>query len=139
MPSIRKVIAFVVAVTSGVLLFISGNHGPTGTYKLIIDQLHNFIQNQQILQTANVLATILITISLAGGLAVIVGGILILMNHVGTGKLAISLGAGVGIPWLILLAITLITAQQVAAVIAEYSTIGWTGMILALAARMVAK
>jgi hypothetical protein len=122
-----------------VLLLISGIHGPTGTYQIVIDQLPNLTQNQQILQIANTLAAILIAISLAGGLAVIAGGILILMNRVGTGKFAIGLGLGSGIPWLIMLATTLITTQQVAAVVAEYSTIGWAGIVLALAARTIAK
>lgn len=135
----KRSVAFILAVFAGVLLLASGIHGPTGTYQLIIDQLPHFIQNQLILQIANTLALILITISLAGGLAVIAGGILILMNRVGTGKLAIGLGAGVGIPWLIMLAVTLITTQQVAAVVAEYSTTGWAGIILAFVARTIAK
>lgn len=121
------------------LLLISGVRGPAGTYQIVIDQLPKLTQNQQILQIANTVAAILIAISLAGGLAVIAGGILILMNRVGTGKLAIGLGAGSVIPWLIMLAITLITTQQVAAVVAEYSTIGWAGIVLALAARTIAK
>lgn len=121
------------------LLLVSGIRGPTGTYQMVIDQLPKLTQDQQILQIANTAAAILIAISLAGGLAVIAGGILILMNRVGTGKFVIGLGAGSAIPWLIMLAVTLITTQQVAAVVAEYSTIGWAGIILALAARTIAK
>jgi hypothetical protein len=139
MPNSRRLVAFVPAIIAGVFLLLSGIHGPTGTYQLIIDQLPNFITNQQILQTVNTVALILITISLAGGFAVIAGGILLLMNRVGTGKWVISLGAGVGIPWLIMLAITLITTGQVAAVVAEYSIIGWIGIILAFTARTIAK
>ena len=139
MPNTKRAVAFVLAVIAGVCLLSSGIHGPTGTYQLIIDQLPQFIQNQQILQIANTLALILITISLAGGLAVIAGGILVLLNRVSMGRWLMGLGVGVGIPWLIMLAITLITTQQVAAVVAEYSTIGWTGIILAFIARTVAK
>jgi hypothetical protein len=106
---------------------------------LIIDNLPQFIQDQQILQIVNFVALILITISLAGGLAVIAGGILILANRVGTGRLLIGLGAGIGIPWLIMLAITLITTGQVASVLAEYSSTGWVGIILAFIARAIAK
>ncbi len=139
MPNSARSVTFVVAVIAGVFLLASGIRGPTRTYQLIIDQLPQFIQNQQILQIANTLALILITISLAGGLAVIAGGILILLNRVGTGKWVIGLGAGVGIPWLIMLVVTLITTQQVAAIVAEYSTIGWAGIILAFLARTIAK
>ena len=139
MPNVTRSVAFILAIIAGVLLLASGIHGPTGTYQLIIDQLPQFIQNQQILQIANTLALILITVSLAGGLAVIAGGILFLLNRVSTGKWVISLGAGVGILWLIMLVVTLITTQQVAAVIAEYSTLGWAGVILAFIARTIAK
>jgi hypothetical protein len=139
MPKTTRVVAFAVAIVAGIFLLISGIHGPTETYQTIIDLLPQFIQNQQILQIANTVATILITISLAGGLAVIAGGVLILMSRVGTGKFVISLGIGVGLPWLIMLTITLITTHQVAAVFAEYSTIGWAGIILAIAARTIAK
>jgi len=135
----RRLATFVVAVVAGVLLLASGTHGPIGTYQAIKDLLPRFTQNQQILQIANIVILILITVSLAGGLAVIAGGILILTNRVGTGKLLISLGTGVGIPWLIFLAITLITTQQVTAILTEYSAIGWSGIILAFAARTIAK
>jgi hypothetical protein len=139
MPKTIRLVTFGVATIAGAFLLISGIHGPTETYETIIHLLPQVIQNQQILQIANALATILITISLAGGLAVIAGGVLILVSRVGTGKFVISLGIGVGLPWLIMLAITFITTQQVAAVIAEYSTIGWAGIILAIAARTIAK
>jgi hypothetical protein len=139
MPKSIRLIAFAVAVVAGALLLTSGIRGPIGTYQTIIDLLPHFIQDQQILQIANTVAAILITISLAGGLAVIAGGVLILMNRVGTGKFVIGLGTGVGVPWLIMLVITLITAQQVASAVAEYSAIGFAGLILAVAARTIAR
>lgn len=139
MARIMRSVAFVLAVIAGVLLLVSGIHGPTEAYQLIVDMLPQLIQNQQILQIVNTIALILITVSLAGGLAVIAGGILILMNRVGTGRLLIGLGAGIGIPWLIMLAITLVTTQQVATVVAEYSTTGWVGLILAFMAGAIAK
>jgi hypothetical protein len=139
MPKSIRVITFVVAAIAGVFLLVSGIHGPTDTYETIIDLLPQFIQDQQILQIASVVAAILISISLAGGVAVIGGGVLILMGGVGTGRFVISLGLGVGLPWLLMLAIVFITTQQVAAVIAEYSTVGWAGIILAIVARTIAK
>jgi hypothetical protein len=139
MPSSRRVAAFVLALVAGIFLLLSGIHGPTGTYQLVIDQLPKFISNQQILQIVNTVMLILIAISLAGGFAVIAGGILFLLGRVGTGKFVIGLGLGVGLLWLIALAVTLFTTQQVAAAIAEYSSIGWAGIILAYVARTVAK
>ena len=139
MPNVTRSVAFALAAIAGVLLLISGIRGPTESYQLIINELPKFIQDQQILQIANTLALILITISLAGGLAVIAGGILIILNRVGTGKWLIGLGVGVGIPWLIMLIVTLVTTGQVATAIAEYSSIGWAGIILAFVARTIAK
>jgi hypothetical protein len=139
MPKIVRIVAFVLAVVAGVLLLISGIHGPSETYQLIIDNLPLFIQDQQILQIANMVALILITISLAGGIAVIAGGIPILANRRGIGRWLIGLGAGIGIPWLIMLAITLMTTGQVASVLAEYSSTGWVGLILAFIAGAIAK
>jgi hypothetical protein len=139
MSDARRWVAVALAAVAGVLLLISGIRGPVGTYQLVREQLPTFIQNQQVLQIVNTVAVILIAISLAGGLSVLAGAFLIYRNHVGTGKLLIGLGAGVGIPWLIMLAITLITTQQVAAVIAQHSSIGWIGVILAFAARTIAK
>ncbi len=139
MPKIVRAVAFVLASIAGVLLLASGIHGPTETYQLIIDNLPRFIQDQQILQIANIIALILITISLAGGLAVIAGGVLILVNRVGTGRLLIGLGAGIGIPWIILLVITLISTQQIGTVLAEYSSTGWIGLVLAFIAAMIAR
>ena len=139
MPKSIRVITFVVAAIAGVFLLVSGIHGPTDTYETIIDLLPQFIQDQQVLQIASVVAAILISISLAGGAAVIGGGVLILMGRVGTGRFVISLGLGVGLPWLLMLAIVFITTQQVAAVIAEYSTVGWAGIVLAIVARTIAR
>ena len=139
MPKSVRVITFVVAAIAGVFLLVSGIHGPTDTYETIIDLLPQFIQDQQVLQIASVVAAILISISLAGGAAVIGGGVLILMGRVGTGRFVISLGLGVGLPWLLMLAIVFITTQQVAAVIAEYSTVGWAGIVLAIVARTIAR
>jgi hypothetical protein len=139
MSDVRRWVAIVLSAVAGVLLLISGIRGPAGTYELVLEQLPLFIQNQQVLQVVNTVALILIALSLAGGLSVLAGAFLIYKNHVGTGKLLIGLGAGVGIPWLILLAISLITSGQVAAVIAQHSSIGWIGVILAFAARTIAK
>jgi hypothetical protein len=135
----RRWVATVLSIVVGVLLLVSGIRGPVGTYELVQEQLPLFIENQQVLQVANTVALVLIAISLAGGLSVLAGAFLIYKNHIGTGKLLIGLGAGVGIPWLIMLAITLVTSGQVAAVIAQHSTIGWIGVILAFAARTIVK
>ena len=116
-----------------------GNPRTHRNYQLLLQELPKIIQNQQVLQIANTIAAILIAMSLAGGLSVLAGAIIIYKNHVSTAKLLISLGAGVGIPWLIMLAVSLITTGEVAAVIAQHSSLCWIGVILALAVRIIAK
>jgi len=138
-PKTTSLVSFVLATIAGVFLLISGIHGPTEIYETIIEFLPLFTQNQQILQIANTLATILITIALAGGLAVIAGGVLILLGRVGTGKFVISIGIGSVLLWLVTLAVALITTQSVDAVISEYSMTGSAGIVLAIAAGTIAK
>jgi hypothetical protein len=139
MPKSARIITFAIAAIAGVFLLISGFHGPVETYDVTLGLLSRLIQNQQILQIASIVATVLIGISLAGGLAVIGGGSLILLGRVGTGKFVIDLGLGVGLLWLVIIAVTFVSAHQVAAAFAEYSTVGWTGIILAIVARIMAK
>lgn len=135
----RRIAAFVIATIAGILLLLTGIQGPIGLYQTIIDLLPNLIQNQQILQIANIIAAVIIGIALAGGLAVIAGGILILINHVTIGKFVIAIGTGAGIIWLILLLITLLSTQQVNTIIERYNLFGWTGLILSFIARLIAK
>ena len=139
MPKSARIITFAIAAIAGVFLLISGFHGSVETYDVTLGLLSRLIQNQQILQIASIVATVLIGISLAGGLAVIGGGSLILLGRVGTGKFVIDLGLGVGLLWLVIIAVTFVSAHQVAAAFAEYSTVGWTGIILAIVARIMAK
>jgi len=132
-------VSIVFAAVVGVLLLVSGVRGPIGTYELVRTQLPSVLGNSQFLQVVNFVALVFIAIALGGGLSVLVGAFLIYRDHVGTGKVFIGLGAGVGIPWLIMLAVTLVTSGEVATVVAQHTSLGWAGVILAFAARLVAK
>jgi hypothetical protein len=135
----RRIAAFIIAAIAGMLLLLTGIKGPISLYQTIKDALPNLIQNQAIIQIADKIAAIFIAIALAGGLAVIAGGIIIFFNHITIGKLVIAIGTGVGIVWLILLSITLLTTLQVSTVIGQYSLLGWIGLILSYIARITAK
>jgi hypothetical protein len=139
MPQSRNLVAAALSVVAGMLLIISGTHGPIGTYEFILQKLPTLINDELILSIAGTIALVLITISLLGGFIVIAGAYLIYKDHARTGKLAIGLGTGAGIPWLILILLTLVTAKDTSTVLAQYSTIGWIGIITALAARFTAK
>ena len=135
----RRIAAFLIATIGGILLLLTGTQGPIGLYQTIVAFLPNLTQNQQILAAADVIATIFIVIALAGGLAVIAGGIIILFNHVTIGKFVIAIGTGVGLVWLILLMVTLLITLQLSIVIERYTPFGWVGLILSFIARIIAK
>jgi hypothetical protein len=139
MPERRNLAAAILAAVSGVLLIISGTQGPIGIYQFILQKLPTFINNELLLSIARTIALVLISISFVGGFVVIAGGYLIFKGHGTTGKLAIGLGAGAGIPWLILMLVTLITTQDASSVLAQHSIVGWVGIITAFAARFNAK
>lgn len=139
MPRKRNVVAAVLSFFAGILCIVSGTHGPKGTYEFIIRILPMLVNDELILSIARVIALVLISISLLGGFIVLAGAYLIYKDHGRTGKLAIGLGTGAGIPWLILILVTLATAEDASTVLAQYSTIGWMGIIMALTARFLAK
>jgi len=87
--------------------------------------------------------TILLYIAALGGIAVIIGGILIAMERVGTGKFVIGLGAGVGLFGLIITLVEAYLAGGVAA-LTDFLTlvsqsIAWIGVIMSIVARSMAK
>ena len=87
--------------------------------------------------------TILLYIASLGGIAVIIGGILIAMERIGIGKFVIGLGAGVGLFGLIIMLVEAYLAGGVAA-LTEILTlisqsIAWIGVIMSIVARSRAK
>lgn len=127
------------AVVAGSILIVSGTKGPVGLLSIVLQKVSQFTTDATILQLTSALALILIIISSIGGFVVIVGGILIFVNHVRTGKLAITMGAGVGIPWLVFIVLTLIVTQEFQPIIAQHSVVGWMGIAMSFAARIIAK
>lgn len=135
----RNLIAAVLAIIAGSLLVVSGTRGPIGIYQFILQKLSSIVNNELLLSIVGATALALIIISLLGGFIVILAGYLIGRGHGTTGKLLIGLGAGAGIPWLILMFVTLVTAQDTSSILAQHSIMGWMGIIAALAARFLAK
>lgn len=139
MPQTRNLIAAMLSIVAGILLIISGTRGPIGIFEFILQKLPSVINSELLLSIAGTLALILMSISLLGGFVVIAGGCLIYRGRGTTGKLAIGLGSGAGIPWLIFILLALVTEQDTFSVLAQHSVIGWVGIITALAARFIAK
>jgi hypothetical protein len=136
MSALRNLLSFALSVPAGILLLLKGITGPSEAYSWLLDYLNSGIITDEL--TLNIITTtllILIFISSLGGIAVIAGGFLVWKNHVSTGKLLISLGAGVGVFWVLFLLLTLASTGDV---FSQYSVIGWIGLILAFLARLVA-
>jgi signal transduction histidine kinase len=136
--SARNRTAAIIAIIGGILLLIGGSTGMAG----FLSELSNIIQD--LLGGENqVVATIfwiLIIIATLGGLAVIIGGLLIYKNHIIIGKILITLGAGMGIIGLI---ISLISALAQGESIQFFSWLTTSflgvGIVLTLVARFMAK
>ncbi len=139
MPEMRKLLVFVLSIVAGGLLIISGPQGPVASYETIIQKLSLFIKDTVIISIATATAGVLIALSSFGGLIVIVGGYLVYSKHVSTGKLMIGFGGGAGIPLLLLMLWTIVSTQDLSTVMAQHSATGWTGIVLSLIARTVAK
>lgn len=131
---------FLLSIVSGILLVIAGIHGSIGAYGTILSMLALFFQDARVLSFLEILVLILVFVASLGGFSVMFGGYLIYKSQVRLGKLIIALGAGVGIPGLLLVLINvLLVKQEFSAVIAQYGIMGWTGIILSLIARIDAK
>ena len=133
----RNFLSFAISVPAGILLLLKGITGPSETYSWLLNYLSSGIIADKLIQSIiTTTLLVLIFISSLGGIAVISGGFLVWKNHVSIGKLLISLGAGVGFLWVIFLVFALVSTGDV---FSQYSVIGWTGLILAFAARLLAK
>jgi hypothetical protein len=134
--------AFLLALVGGVCLLIAGISGGVGLYAMAFMEIS--LLYPQLTPIISIVLPILSTIASLGGIAVIIGGILILGVRLTTGKLLIMLGAGVGLLGVILglasgLAGGLTLVQSAQAVFATYQLVGWIGIALSMLARMMAK
>ncbi len=135
----RNVTAAGLSAVAGGLYIVSGTHGPVATYEFILQNLPRVVRDEFILSAARTVAFILIGVSFLGGFVLLLGAYLIYRGHGRSGKLAIGLGTGAGIPWLILTLVTLVVTGNEMNVLAQYSTLGWLGFFMAFAARFIAK
>ncbi len=139
MPEKRNLLVLVFSLLGGALLIVSGTRGPLGIYETILQNLPLFIKDSAVLSIATAVAAILITLSSLGGLIVIIGGYLVYRKHVSIGKLMIGFGGGAGIPFLLFLLLTIFNTHELLTVVTQHSLTGWTGILLSLIARTLAK
>lgn len=125
--------AMIVAILAGILLLISGISG-LATWETIKDFVINNIIDNSFVQ---IIFAVLIFIASLGGISVIIGGLLIGKDKIRTGKLFISLGAGLGIIGLIFSIIVAIMENNL--IIGSYFSVGFIGLILSIIARLMVK
>ena len=129
----KKKQAMIIAIFAGILLLISGVSG-LATWEAIRNFVTSNIIDNYIVQ---IIFAILIFIASLGGLSVIIGGLLIGRDKIRTGKLFITLGAGLGLIGLIVSIIVAIMENNFT--IGSFFSIGFIGLILSIVARMMVK
>ena len=129
----KKKQAMIIAIFAGILLLISGVSG-LATWEAIRNFVTDNIINNYIVQ---ILFAVLIFIASLGGLSVITGGLLIGKDKINTGKLFISLGAGLGLIGLIVSIIVAIMENNFT--IGSFFSVGAIGLILSIIARLMVK
>ena len=125
--------AMYIAIIAGILLLMSGISG-LATWEAIQEFVTNNIADNAVIQ---IVFAVLIFIASLGGISVIIGGLLIGKDQVGTGKFLITLGAGLGIIGLI---VSIYYAYMEGTLdIWGFFSIGFIGLILSIVARMMVK
>jgi len=128
----RNKVAMVLAIFAGIMLMFSGANG-IGLWETIKVFVITYIIDHLAVQ---IFFAALIFIASLGGLSVIAGGLLIGKSRLTTGKLLIALGTGMGI---IGLAVSIVIDYESGDFsINRYYSIGSLGVILSIAARMIA-
>jgi len=121
-----------IAIIAGILLLIAGLSG-MAAWAAIKEFVINHVADNEIIQYAFV---VLIFIASLGGIAVIIGGLLIGKDKLRTGKFIIALGAGLGLIGLIFSVIVAYLGENLT--IGSFLSIGAIGLILSIIARMIA-
>ena len=122
-----------IAIVAGILLLIAGVSG-VATWETIKSFVTTHIMDNSIIQ---IVFVVLIFIASLGGIAVIMGGVLIGKDKIGTGKFLISLGTGFGLIGLIFSIVVAYMEDNLT--ISSFLTIGAIGLILSIFARLVVK
>jgi len=137
----KNTLPFFVSIISGILLLISGTQGyysGIGVYGALISAIVQSFEDTLILSIVEFISRIPIFLASIGGFSVIIGGFLLYKSRVRIGKFMIGIGAGMGIPELILALAALIASRDLSLLL-QYQTTGWAGISLSLIARAKAK
>ena len=140
-PDLRRRLSFSIALVSGSLLLIASVNGSVGILAYAFSEISLlFPQLTNIIKFTLLLLTI---VASSGGIAVIIGGSLVLRKRKIPGKLLMSLGGGVGSVGFVINLISGIglawaLLSSVVAIFVVGQSLGWIGVILCVIARIIA-
>ncbi len=138
MVSPRNKLAGILAIVGGALLFISGSVGMVDFLVALQDIVHEIFGEPN--ENIELIFWVLIFIAMLGGLAVIIGGILIWKNHPIAGRFLIMLGTSIGLIGLVINLLSALyhgeTENFLAWITTSFSGIG---IILAILASRISK
>lgn len=137
----RNVGAFIIGLIGGLLMISANAIGGIGLWAYLPLIIGILGLPPDVMYFVNLLLSVFNWIAGLGGIAVIFGSALFLMNRIGTGRFIIGLGAGMGLVSLILLFVGYILAGilPVAWIPLLLSSPALLGAILSLVARYMAK
>jgi hypothetical protein len=138
----RNKIPWLLCVAGGVMLIISGAAGNIGIYDLAVEIAATIPELQPYLPTIELVRQVLGVLASLGGNIVLIGGFLLTIDKVRTGKFLIGTGAGMGIFGLIIniaqIAYTTGLGASLNWIIATASTMSGGGVLLTILARLMA-
>jgi len=91
-----RILASALAIAGGILLLLSGVTGSLGLFGTLLELLTEFLSPPYD-QIAYYIMMVLSFFASLGGGSVLLGGFLLYLNHITTGKLLIRLGCGTGV------------------------------------------
>lgn len=125
--------AMIIAMVAGILLLIAGLSGMAAMETIKSFVTENVVDNEAV----QIAFIVLVLVASLGGIAVIVGGLLIDKGKVGAGKLLITLGTGLGL--IGLLVSLAVAVKEESLTVGGFLSVGAIGVILSIVARAVAE
>jgi len=140
----KKWIWILVCILGGILMIVSSTVGSITFFERLFALIAADV-GPEVAAIVSLVVQILGYIAMSGGIAVIVGALIVAMDHYRLGKFLIGLGAGMGLISLIIFFITGIFEGSIYADIVgiitgiAHGSYGFVGIILTIIARMKLK
>ena len=138
MVSPRNKLAGILAIVGGALLFLSGSFGMVDFLESLQDIIEDLMGDSN--ATLEMVFWILIFIAMLGGIAVIIGGILIYKDYPKVGRILIILGTSIGLIGLIISVLSAMYHGETENFLAWLTTsFAGIGIVLAIISTQISK